>query len=71
MQEWIDATIQMGILERDVSDVKMASEDQITRDAVALRVTMMMGHTGRYFETKRADSPLYQSKHLLLTLLQG
>ena len=36
-----------------------------TRDAVALRVTIMMGHTGRYLETKRADSPLHQSQHSL------
>lgn len=42
----------------------------ITRDAVALRVTMMMGHTGRYLETKRADSPLQDHQHLLQAQLQ-
>lgn len=31
----------------------------LTREAVALRVTIMMGQTGRYLEIKRADSPLW------------
>ena len=30
----------------------------LTRDADALRVTMMIGHTGLYFEIRRADLPL-------------
>jgi len=30
----------------------------LTREAAALRVTMMIGHTGLYFETMRADEPL-------------
>ena len=44
---------------------KLSEKQLITRDAVALRVTIMMGQTGRYLETNRADSPLYQSQHLL------
>ena len=32
-----------------------------TREAVALRVTMMIGHTGRYFEIIRAELPLCKS----------
>ena len=33
-------------------------DEELTRDAVALRVTMMMGQTGRYLEIRRADLPL-------------
>lgn len=32
--------------------------EALTREATALRVTIMIGHTGRYFEIKRADEPL-------------
>ena len=31
-----------------------------TRAAVALRVTIMIGQTGRYFEMRRADWPLFR-----------
>lgn len=27
----------------------------LTREALSLRVTMIMGHTGRYLDTMRAD----------------
>lgn len=30
-----------------------------TREAVSLRVTIRIGHTGRYFEIRRAVVPLY------------
>ncbi len=64
VQEWINATIEMRILKQEVSKDSISMRDlAFTRDAVALRVTMMMGHTGRYFETKRADSPLSQYQH--------
>ena len=33
-----------------------------TREAVALRVTMIIGHTGRYFEIIRAELPLFKSQ---------
>lgn len=33
----------------------------LTRDAVALRVTMMIGQIGRYLERSRAEEPLLQS----------
>ena len=36
-------------------------EKELTRDAVALRVTIMIGQTGRYFEMRRADLPLRRS----------
>jgi len=32
--------------------------EALTREATALRVTIMIGHTGRYFEIKRAVEPL-------------
>jgi hypothetical protein len=33
-------------------------ESERTREAIALRLTMMIGHTGRYLETRRAVVPL-------------
>ena len=36
-------------------------EDELhTREAVGLRVTMMIGHTGRYLEIIRAELPLFE-----------
>jgi len=34
------------------------SKGQLTREAVGLRVTMMIGQIGRYFEIRRAEDPL-------------
>ena len=44
---------------------------ELTRAAVSLRVTMMMGQTGRYLESRRAVWPLelgFRSAFLLLFL---
>lgn len=32
----------------------------LTRDAAALRVTMMIGQIGRYLDSRRAEEPLFQ-----------
>lgn len=57
-QEWVDASVQMGILSRLLALAGLIGPEALTREAEALRVTMMIGHTGRYFEIKRADKPL-------------
>lgn len=53
-------TVQVGVLEKLLawkpsSDLEECS---LTREAVSLRVTMRMGHTGRYLESRRAVFPL-------------
>lgn len=59
--EGIDTTIQMGILSSVlVSLAWMLGFGKLTREAVGLRVTMMIGHMGRYFEIRRAEKPLRQ-----------
>lgn len=63
--EGIDTTIQMGILSSMlVSLVWMLGLGKLTREAVGLRVTMMIGHMGRYFEIRRAEEPLRQGQYI-------
>lgn len=40
----------------------------LTRQAVALRDTMMIGQIGRYLESMRAEEPLYSSVGMTPTL---
>lgn len=56
-EEWINTAVQVRILKIVSSDLDLMTE-ALTREATALRVTIMIGHTGRYFEIKRADDPL-------------
>lgn len=63
--EWIDTTIQMGILSNMlVSLAWMLGFGKLTRAAVGLRVTMMIGQMGRYFEIRRAEEPLRQGQYI-------
>ena len=55
--EWVYATIQVRILPELVECIYREFLI-LTREAMALRVTMMMGQTGRYLETRRAVVPL-------------
>jgi hypothetical protein len=55
--ERIYATIQMGILP-ELAKISFMGILKLTRAAMALRVTMMIGQTGRYLETRRAVVPL-------------
>lgn len=66
--EGIDTTIQMGILASMlVSPAYMPRFGKLTREAVGLRVTMMIGHMGRYFEIRRAEEPLRQGQYISST----
>lgn len=61
--EGIDTAIQVGILSSMlVSLARMLGFRKLTREAVGLRVTMMIGHMGRYFEIRRAEEPLRQGQ---------
>lgn len=61
--EGIDTAIQVGILSSMlVSLARMLGFRKITREAVGLRVTMTIGHMGRYFEIRRAEEPLRQGQ---------
>jgi len=60
--EWVDAAVQVRVL-RELASKGQRVPPALTREAVALRVTMMMGHTGRYFETRRAVVPLLRVSH--------
>lgn len=63
--EGIDTTIQMGILSSMlVSLAWKPGFGKLTREAVGLRVTMMIGHIGRYFEIRRAENPLRQDQYI-------
>lgn len=56
-----NTTIQMGVLDCTVSDAHLSNDDdeiKLTRAAMGLRVTMMIGQTGRYLERRRAVLPL-------------
>lgn len=55
--EGIDTAVQMGVLSMSVYRIH-AICGRHTREAIALRLTMMIGHTGRYLETRRAVVPL-------------
>jgi hypothetical protein len=51
----------MGVLDCTVSDAHLSKDDdeiELTRAAMGLRVTMMIGQTGRYLERRRAVLPL-------------
>lgn len=55
-----NTAVQVGVLETIVSKERH-SNDRIglTRAAVSLRVTIRMGQTGRYLDTRRAVLPLW------------
>lgn len=59
--EGIHAAIEMGILNY-ISPLFRLMDDHgrlLTLAARLFLVTMMMGHTGRYLERRRAELPLY------------
>lgn len=60
-QERPYAAIQMGILFFLLisGGDQLRDRDELTREAAALRVTMMIGQTGRYLERRRAVLPLF------------
>ena len=54
VEEGVDTSVKVGIL--DIVSAPISSHQVLlTLEAVGLRVTIMMGQTGRYFETIRAD----------------
>lgn len=55
--KWIDTAVEVRILLPSVA-CQRPKMDILTREAVALRVTMMIGQMGRYFESMRAEDPL-------------
>lgn len=58
-EERIDAAVKMRVLRVHISLFYFKGKQARTFAAFALRVTMMIGHTGRYLETKRAVVPLH------------
>ena len=56
-KERIDATVEVGVLQSQYELIGIVL-DLLTLEARALRVTMMIGQTGRYLEIRRADLPL-------------
>ena len=63
-EEGPDTTVEVRILQTDQSAQSMTTCDiqnwQRTLEALGLRVTIRMGHTGRYLERRRAVLPLHQ-----------
>lgn len=63
-EEGPDATVKVRILQTDQSTQFMTIDDiknwQLTLEALGLRVTIRMGHTGRYLERRRAVLPLHR-----------
>ena len=56
--EGVDTTVEMRVLFKLVEVRKREMISVLTREAIAFRVTMMIGQTGRYLETRRAVLPL-------------
>lgn len=56
--EGIDTTVKVRILSRSSQHTSERTVGRLTRAAVGLRVTMIIGQIGRYLETRRADWPL-------------
>jgi hypothetical protein len=67
--EWVNAAVQVRVLLKLVKGVPVhpKKERKHTLAAMSLRVTMMMGQTGRYLETRRAVVPLM---HVRITHVQ-
>lgn len=57
--EGIDTTVEVGILSKSSQQPPERIVGRLTRAAVGLRVTMIIGQIGRYLETRRADWPLH------------
>ena len=57
--EGVDTTVEVGILSKSSQQPPERTVGRLTRAAVELRVTMIIGQIGRYLETKRADWPLH------------
>jgi hypothetical protein len=55
--EGVYTAVQVRVLPLLATEVQLCAR-KLTLEAIALRVTMMMGHTGRYLETRRAVVPL-------------
>lgn len=57
-----DTAVQVRVLESTVVSVERTRSStirELTREAVALRVTMRTGQTGRYLDRRRAVLPLH------------
>lgn len=68
--EGVYAAIQVRVLPELVQPFTHGFRE-LTRAAMALRVTMMMGQTGRYLETRRAVVPLICIRHKLYDSRNG